>query len=75
MNIKEMIDEFLVCPKCKGELELVKIKEKSAYQPNGLMTADLSECEVILCRVCGVYYPIEDDMPILLIDEAKTFKS
>lgn len=29
------------------------------------------EKNVLICKNCKVYYPIEDDIPILLIDSAK----
>ncbi len=48
---KELVD-ILVCPKCKGELELL----------NG---------EVGLrCAACEVVYPVKDEIPIMLVDEA-----
>ena len=60
MIIEEMISEFLVCPKCRGGLELTKLPASAK-----------SEKEVIVCRTCNVYYPIEDGIPVLLIEEAK----
>ncbi len=56
----KMIGEFLVCPKCRGELELVRLPALAG-----------SEKEVIVCRTCNAYYPIEDGIPVLLIEEAK----
>lgn len=33
---------------------------------------DLEESEgYLVCRVCGLKYPIEDGIPILLVEEAK----
>ncbi|MFN3599094.1 MAG: Trm112 family protein [Aquificaceae bacterium] len=29
------------------------------------------EKQVLICNQCKVYYPIEEDIPILLIDSAK----
>ena len=48
---KELLD-ILVCPKCKGDLELTE-------EEYGLK-----------CKACSLKYPIKDDIPILLIDEA-----
>lgn len=48
---KELLD-ILVCPKCKGELEL-------SQQQDGLT-----------CRACQLRYPIKDDIPVMLIEEA-----
>ncbi len=27
--------------------------------------------QVLICRVCRLAYPIEDDIPVMLIDEAR----
>ena len=48
---KELLD-ILVCPKCKGELELT---------PNQ---------DALNCQACQLSYPIKDDIPVMLIDEA-----
>ncbi|WP_319763148.1 Trm112 family protein [Maridesulfovibrio sp.] len=48
---KELID-ILVCPKCKGELNLLEGE-------TGL------ECEN-----CKVVYPVKDEIPIMLADDA-----
>jgi uncharacterized protein YbaR (Trm112 family) len=29
----------------------------------------------LLCKVCSLAYPIEDDIPVMLIDEAKAEES
>ncbi|HCG73465.1 Trm112 family protein [Nitrospinaceae bacterium] len=48
---KELLD-ILVCPKCKGDIELSE-KEDS-----------------LNCKPCNLRYPIKDDIPVMLIDEA-----
>ena len=48
---KELLD-ILVCPKCKGDIELTD-------KQDGL-----------ICRACKLLYPIKDDIPVMLIDEA-----
>lgn len=48
---KELVD-ILVCPKCKGGLEL------------------LSGETGLKCDACKVIYPIKDEIPIMLADEA-----
>jgi hypothetical protein len=55
MNIKEMADEFLACPKCHGILTYKEFKEN----------------EILICKNCRVYYEVEDEIPVLLIEEAK----
>ncbi len=53
MAISEELLEILVCPKCRGEINLNKTKD-------GLE-----------CSACKLVYEIKDDIPIMLIDEAK----
>jgi uncharacterized protein YbaR (Trm112 family) len=48
---KELLD-ILVCPQCKGDIELTD-------KQDGL-----------ICRTCKLLYPIKDDIPVMLIDEA-----
>mgnify|MGYP001627111873 CR=1 FL=1 len=30
---------------------------------------------ILICKSCGVYYPVEEDIPILLIDSAKPLEA
>jgi len=55
MPINKELLEILACPKCKGDLEYVK------EGPHG---------EGLLCAKCKLFYPIKDDIPIMLIEEA-----
>ena len=48
---KELLD-ILICPQCKGDVELTD-------KQDGL-----------ICRTCKVLYPIQDDIPVMLIEEA-----
>ena len=48
---KELLD-ILVCPKCKGDIELSEKKDS------------------LNCKLCNLRYPIKDDIPVMLIDEA-----
>ncbi|MBI2830371.1 MAG: methytransferase partner Trm112 [Chloroflexi bacterium] len=52
---KELLD-ILVCPVCKGELELTidKADEKEIVSGS------------LFCHKCNVHYPIEDSVPNLL---------
>jgi len=50
---KELLN-ILVCPKCKGELELT------------------SEEDGLICNACKLKYPIQDEIPIMLIDQAES---
>ncbi|MDZ7760995.1 MAG: Trm112 family protein [Desulfovermiculus sp.] len=48
---KELLD-ILVCPECKGDLELTGAEDG------------------LICPACEVVYPIRDEIPIMLVDEA-----
>jgi uncharacterized protein YbaR (Trm112 family) len=40
--------------------------------PNDRGEVDYHEAEqVIVCRTCGYRYPVRDDIPVMLIDEAE----
>ncbi|WDP89010.1 MAG: Trm112 family protein [Desulfobacter sp.] len=53
MAVSKELLEILVCPKCKGEVELTE-------KEDGLV-----------CHACSLVYEIKDDIPIMLIEEAK----
>ena len=57
MSLSPELLEILVCPKCKGPLE-----HRTAPLP-----------EALACHTCRLIYAVEDDIPIMLIDEAKPF--
>ncbi|MEE8134975.1 MAG: Trm112 family protein [Gemmatimonadales bacterium] len=57
MSVPKDLLEILVCPKCKGELEH--------------KTDD--EGERLVCQACRLIYAVDDGIPIMLIDEAKSF--
>ena len=47
--------EIIVCPDCRGELAVVT-------------GTDGTE---LVCQACGLAYPVRDDIPVLLVDEAR----
>lgn len=53
MAISQELLEILLCPACRGELELKQ-------DGSGLK-----------CLECKRVYPIRDDIPVMLVDEAK----
>jgi len=55
MPVDAKLMEILVCPKCKG-----KIVETKTADGEGLR-----------CDACKLVYPVKDDIPVLLIDEAR----
>jgi uncharacterized protein YbaR (Trm112 family) len=52
--------EIIACPKCKGELEY---QVDSENDKNGQL----------ICHECKLVYRVEDDIPIMLIDEAEKY--
>ena len=53
MAIDSELLKILVCPQCKGAIQL---------NPRG---------DGLVCEACRLLYEIRDDIPIMLIDEAK----
>ncbi len=54
MNINKDLLEILACPRCHGTLEELRG----------------SDGEGLACPVCAVVYPIRDDIPVMLVEEA-----
>ena len=52
--INKVLLDILVCPKCKGEIQLTE-------KGDGLV-----------CEKCRLIYEIRDDIPIMIIEEAKS---
>ncbi|AIH03414.1 MULTISPECIES: Trm112 family protein [Thermodesulfobacterium] len=46
--------EVLACPKCKGELEFLVFQDKEGF----------------VCKTCKLLYPIVEDIPVMLVEEA-----
>lgn len=46
--------EILACPVCKSGIDYIKVAEN----------------EYLFCKKCNLYYPIKEDIPILLPQEA-----
>lgn len=59
MLSQEFLD-ILACPKCKGDLE---------YR----QTPDAKD-DALVCRACRLVYPIIDDIPNFIIEEAKALE-
>jgi len=57
MSVPKDLLEILVCPKCKGELEHKRDDDS----------------EQLVCQACRLIYAVDDGIPIMLIDEAKSF--
>lgn len=53
MAVSQELLDILVCPKCKGKIDLNDSKDG------------------LTCDACQLMYEIRDDIPVMLIDEAK----
>lgn len=58
MPVDPALLEIIVCPADHGELTL-----QAGTGPVG---------EELVCGSCGRAYPVRDDIPVLLVDEART---
>ncbi len=58
MLSKELLD-ILICPACRRDRNA---EEALAYD---------QQRQVLKCAACHRAYPVRDDIPVLLIDEAK----
>lgn len=66
---------ILVCPKSRGELELVELPEQlrtsliEKYRPHFRDEEPVVE-SALYCAESSLVYPIVSDIPIMLVDEA-----
>ena len=49
--------EILVCPKCKSELSVVRASDGAEESHD--------------CPACRLSYPVEDGIPVMLVEEAR----
>ena len=54
MSLAPALKALLVCPLCKGEVDIREVDRE------------------IWCRADGLAFPIRDDIPVMLADEART---
>lgn len=59
-SIPTAIRELLACPKCRGPLKDGVLGEKSAHPT----------AKALVCSACALAYPIEEGIPVLLIERA-----
>jgi uncharacterized protein YbaR (Trm112 family) len=56
VNIDDWLLEILACPNCRSPLR-----------------ADAEASELVCTNAgCGLAYPVRDDIPVLLVDEARS---
>jgi uncharacterized protein len=56
MNLDPALLDIIVCPDCRGALA---VDEAARPLPE------------LVCTACGLAYPVRDDIPVLLVDEAR----
>lgn len=67
---KELL-AILACPKCKSEKKVVDEAGNEKIIQTDLEYDTVNQ--LLICHECRLKYRIEDDIPIMLIDEAETF--
>ena len=67
---KELLD-ILCCPKCKGK---AIVRNESGNEVEKRIELEYDEKnQKLICHQCQLKFKIEDDIPIMLIDEAESF--
>ena len=64
MALNQELLSILACPRCRGDL--VVLPEGLAPRADG----GVEGCEGLYCPACAVVYPVLEDIPVMLIEEA-----
>ncbi|MBN2645350.1 MAG: Trm112 family protein [Desulfuromonadaceae bacterium] len=56
--ISQQLQNWLVCPACRGKVEL----------------AQTVSGDQLVCQACQLAYPVREDIPVMLKDEAVAVK-
>jgi uncharacterized protein len=57
MKLDPALLDILACPDCKAPLRTDQ--------------SDVEASTELVCTGCGLAYPVRDDIPVLLVDEAR----
>ncbi len=75
MAVPQDLLDILVCPVCKTPVKLVERRKKSQEDINREPQGQTQNKEQVLqglkCSTCRRVYPIRDDIPVMLVDEAR----
>jgi len=74
MAVSQELLDILVCPQCKFPVKLIDIRNWN-WKPERAAAGDPQENrpyeQGLKCGQCRRVYPIADDIPVMLVDEAK----
>ncbi len=75
MTVHAKLLEVLVCPACKGPVTVVRLQDaaKAAFGADAPAAAPAVDAPPIAldCPQCKLRYPIVDEIPVMLIDQAQ----
>ena len=72
MAMNPKLLEVLVCPACKGSLAPVRWQGDASGQTG--QTAETGGAPALVgldCRACRLRFPIVDEIPVMLVDQAQ----
>lgn len=72
MAVHDKLLEVLVCPACKGPLTAQRWQSADAAAPAGPGAAPVLSLD---CPRCRLRYPVVDDIPVMLVDQAQRIPS
>lgn len=69
MTVHQKLLDVLVCPACKGELQQVRGQGDDASSP--APPSSTSALVALDCRQCRLRFPVVDEIPVMLLDQAQ----
>jgi hypothetical protein len=73
MTVHNKLLDVLVCPLCKGPLARVRWQGDAAAPAEASPPAPGGGAPIVAldCAKCRLRYPIVDDIPVMLVDQAQ----